>query len=596
MTVASFAFPLNVYGRMLELGEGRLQHLHYGLFEREGEPVWQAQERASERLWQALPPPCRVLEVGVGVGTTLRRLADAGYRATGLTPDAAQIAEVRARHGHGLDLRTAALESFDGAGGPWELLLLQESAQYIEPLKLFEAADRLLVAEGAELVVMDEFALRRSEPGHTGLHERDAFVALAQRMGWQLVLEQDLSSSAAGTVQAISRLVRQQRAALLRDLPVGEALLDGLLDSARRYASLYAEGVYGYRLLRLRRPERPALRLAALQPEQSAAVRRLFERTFDKPLSEAEWQWKYGQGRGHAVGLWREGEGEGEGEGELLAHYGAMTRGLSIDGRLLAACQVGDVMVSPEANRGLGRQGGALHRVSATLLEQQIGWGKPHLLGFGFPNARAMKVAERLGLYAPVDEVLQLEWAPLPAAAGSGKRWRDRLWRVRALDAAALVPGAGGGDVLALQRAWQQMAAALPQSLLPQRDPAWLHHRYGCRPGVRYQLQLLEGRLGQGTAGAYVLREHEHHVDLVDLIGPPAHWPRLLQAARRDAAALPLRTWITASHRALLEREVPARSASAIDVIVPTSVHSPGPAPEALRGRWLLMPGDTDFL
>ncbi len=174
MSTATFAFPLNVYARMLEAEEGRLDYLHYGLFEREGEPVWQAQERASQRLWAALPPPCRVLEVGIGIGTTLRRLGAAGYDAFGITPDPEQVAEVRERHGQAVRVAVSSLESLAVDKGPWDLMLLQESAQYIAPLALFEAADRLLVAEGAQLVVMDEFALQRNGPEHAGLAQTGA--------------------------------------------------------------------------------------------------------------------------------------------------------------------------------------------------------------------------------------------------------------------------------------------------------------------------------------------------------------------------------------------------------------------------------------
>ena len=90
MTAREFSFPLNVYGALLEWTQGRLDHLHYGLFDRADEPVIQAQERASERLWAQMPPPCRVLEVGIGVGTTLQRLRERGYDPLGVTPEPAQ--------------------------------------------------------------------------------------------------------------------------------------------------------------------------------------------------------------------------------------------------------------------------------------------------------------------------------------------------------------------------------------------------------------------------------------------------------------------------------------------------------------------------
>ena len=581
MSTADFSFPLNVYARMLELDEGRLDYLHYGLFERDDEPVWQAQERASRRLWGVLPPPCRVLEVGIGVGTTLRRLCDAGYRATGITPDAAQVAEVRARLGDEVDLRVTTLEALPAQADPFDLMLLQESAQYIEPLALFEAADRLL-ADDATLVVMDEFALARRGPEDTGLHRFDAFVALAVRMGWTLDHDEDVSAQAAGTAMAIGRLVERQRAALQRDLKLQPEAIDALLQSTRHYQRQYAEGVFGYRVLRLRRRARPALRMAAVGAADADAVRALFERVFGHAMSAAEWHWKYGDGRGRCVGLWQ--------GGTLVAHYGSASRAVRIDGAEARAVQVGDVMVLPEANAGLGRQG-ALQQVSATLLEQQIGWGAPHVVGYGFPNPRAMKVAERLGLYGAVDEVIQLEWT-----ANATQRWRDAAWSVEEVDPATF--DLHGAQARALESAWQAMAAGLPRALLPVRNPAWLRHRYGTRPGVRYRLHLVRSRLGAAVAGALVLREHDTHMELVDLVGAPQRLRLLVRVARGLAAAAGrsgLHAWITTSHADRLDDPADPALRRPMGVAVPTCVHTPGPAPDALRGRWFLMAGDTDF-
>lgn len=581
VSTADFAFPLNVYARMLERAEGRLDYLHYGLFETVDEPVWRAQERASERLWRVLPPPCRLLEVGIGVGTTLRRLGEAGYRATGITPDAAQVAEVRRRHGDRVDARVSTLESLSPGPQPFDAMLLQESAQYIDPLALFEAADRLLADPGC-IVLMDEFALRRPDAAASGLHVHAHVLALAQRMGWTVEHDEDVSALAAPTVQAIASLIQRQKAALQAELQLQAGQLDALVDAAQRYRERYAQGQYGYRLLRLVRRSRPALRLSAVGAGHSAAMRSLFEQVFERPMSEAEWQWKYGQGRGHAVGLWR--------DGALLAHYGAATREVLIDGRVERAAQVGDVMVLPEANAGLGRQG-ALQQVSATLLEQQIGWGAPHRVGFGFPNARAMRVAERLGLYAAVDEVVQLEWqGALPP------RRADRLWRLHEVDPARL--DTPGDDTQALAAAWRAMAAALPRSLLPVRGPAWLCHRYGRRPGVRYRLWRLSHRLGLRPGGAFVLREQGDHVELLDLVGPPAAWPELVRQARLQGLRLGqqrLLAWVTRSHADRLDDPVTPAQRVEIGVQVPSCAHTAGPAPQALRGRWFLMGGDTDF-
>ena len=88
----NFTFPLNVYSHILCKDYGDFEYLHYGLFEQDDQDIRRAQQRATDLLFSHLPPsPCRILEVGIGLGTTLSKLVKAGYDATGITPDENQI-------------------------------------------------------------------------------------------------------------------------------------------------------------------------------------------------------------------------------------------------------------------------------------------------------------------------------------------------------------------------------------------------------------------------------------------------------------------------------------------------------------------------
>src|SRR5436190_6414933 len=108
-----FYYPLNVFMHVLTLEEGGVEHLHYGLFERDDEPISVAQERSTTLLLSRLPPPpARILEAGIGLGTTLARLWQ--YDAVGCTPDEQQIAMARARH-PSLNIVCAKFEEMSGA-------------------------------------------------------------------------------------------------------------------------------------------------------------------------------------------------------------------------------------------------------------------------------------------------------------------------------------------------------------------------------------------------------------------------------------------------------------------------------------------------
>lgn len=318
-------------------------------------------------------------------------------------------------------------------------------------------------------------------------------------------------------------------------------------------------------------------RLVWVDSGHRTAVRALFENVFGHPLSEAEWDWKYAPGRGQALAL--------EQEGELTAHFGGLSRRIVHEGELRWACQVCDVAVAAQA-RGSLRRKGALYTLAAAFLEAQIGWNAKHLLGFGFPTHRHYVVAERLGLYGPVDEVHAAQW---PAQPLSG--WRAP--RVQTLSAADL----GGALKAQTDALWERMRADLSDCTLGVRDADWLSYRYLQHPRFEYQLLAVRSRWRGRLLGLLVLRTHAEHLEWVDLVAAPADWPQLLQAVRAQAAAqgLPrVEVWSTQSQLERWQALKPAEVRS-LGIQVPGNTHSPGPELETQRGRWFLMAGDTDF-
>jgi hypothetical protein len=580
MNTAAFAFPLNVYARLLELREGRVDYLHYGVFEAPDEPVTVAQQRASDLMWQALPGPCRLLEVGVGLGTTLARLRAAGYEATGITPDAAQIQAARERCAGTIAVEQSRLEDFDRGAGQWQALLFQESGQYIAPVALFEAADRLLHEGASSIVVMDEFALDRREDGDHGLHALGAFCALAARRGWTLTKRVDLSRQARPTLDYLRSGLETLAQPLAADLGIAHEELATLAASIRRYQRLYDEGVYGYALLRFDRAARPEDRLVETGPAQAPAMRQLFSDVFRHEMSPEHWHWKYGDGRGRGIALMR-----GD---RMLAHYGGVTRRVLCRGEAVLASQSCDVMVDQRGRSGLVRHG-PMAQVASTFLETQLGWGQPHRLGFGFPSDRAFGAAERLGLYAAVDTVMRASWPPAARSASASEVAEE-------LRAADLAPG--GRRCAAVDGLWHGMAESLRDAIVGVRDSAWLHHRYFARPGVSYRAFYLRRRWTRRPVGVVVLRRHERHLEVLDLVGPPTAFAALIAQARRHAADAALERvdcWITTSQLHLLSAiDPPAFTATPMGITVPANVHTPGPVDD-LRGRWFLLAGDADF-
>lgn len=237
--------------------EGEVRYLHYGVFEHENDALLTAQERSTELLLARLPPPpARLLEAGIGLGTTLRRLLSLGYEAEGITPDEHQIRLCIERLGP-LPVSCSPFETF-APGRTYDAIVFQESAQYIHPEFLFARAAVL----APRVVVLDEFALQPVD----GLHPREEFLAAAAHHGFTVTEEVDLSKQAAPTMDYFTDRIPAYRERLIADLGLTDQQVDELVVSGAKYRERYANGIYGYRLFSLLRKEDPCSGMPSSSP------------------------------------------------------------------------------------------------------------------------------------------------------------------------------------------------------------------------------------------------------------------------------------------------------------------------------------------
>ena len=240
---SEFYYPLNVFMHILTREEGTATYLHYGFFENASEPIATAQERSTAALLERLPPPpARLLDVGSGLGTTLRKLQALGYAITGITPDSKQIAVI----GDGVDVRCVAFESMPEDEN-FDAILFQESSQYIDSEALFAKAAKLT----RHIVVLDEFTLQTEEGA--SLHALPPFLAAARKNGFALTEDLDVSTKAAPTIDYFSQRFSRYRTTLKSDLGLTDGQLDALIDNGVRYRDFYDRGIYGYRVMQFRR-------------------------------------------------------------------------------------------------------------------------------------------------------------------------------------------------------------------------------------------------------------------------------------------------------------------------------------------------------
>lgn len=238
-----FFYPLNVFMHILTQEEGGATYLHYGLFDRPDESIAEAQARSTELLLERLPkPPSRLLEAGIGLGTTLALLTRLGYDVLGITPDQKQIAMVRERYGDVVCVEAVAFEDF--APRPFDVVVFQESSQYIDARALFAKCREIT----ADVIVLDEFALADGT-----LHRLDDFLRAANENRFRKTEEIDLSAKAAPTIEYFMKRLERYRSALIAGIGITDQQVDELILSGENYRRLYADGTYVYRLLRFAR-------------------------------------------------------------------------------------------------------------------------------------------------------------------------------------------------------------------------------------------------------------------------------------------------------------------------------------------------------
>jgi hypothetical protein len=348
-----------------------------------------------------------------------------------------------------------------------------------------------------------------------------------------------------------------------------------LTASNAAYREKYADGRYGYFLLKLRRHARPRWRLGRVDSHNAVEMRALFAQVFHHPMSEEHWRWKYGEGRGAAIGVWQ--------DRQLIAHYGGVAMDIMYFGEPQTAAQSCDVMVAHAGRATLSRHG-PLFLAAATYLESELGYGNPHLLGVGFPNVRAWKAPARLGLYGgPVGRMVELTW-PVSLVT------RSPALAARPLDLND-ADGRAHADVC-----WNAMRADLSKMIVRVRNAAALHHRYTAHPDKVYRLFVVQPQSSAAPLGLFVLQPNaEGGCELMDTVGPIAALPLLVAQARHTAASLGaerLFGWAVDNIRAHFGPDAAVRD---LQIFVPANAWTTVPPIEDLVDRWWLTSGDTDF-
>lgn len=557
-----------------------MEHLHFGVFPAGLDQAYPAAQGKAQELLQDLliAAPARVLEVGCGTGNLARALTAQGYTVTALTSLAAEaevLRETGTEHFHGDFLHF----QLSNAQPPqrFDIIVLQQSAQYLDPVVLLARVKDCL-REGGQLLIADEFLLDDSRRAHEPLPLLQHFLQLATRCGFHLERQQELGALVAPGFGLFRNLLLQHQVTLCAMLSLDSQSVQRLADRLQTMQQEFSEARLGYTLI--------DLRLGAIDAHDPVfgtihefalhEVGPLFESSFNGPFDADVWRWKYGDGRGRAVCA--------RIDGQLVGHYGGAPRDILYFGRPEKAIQICDVMVMPE-QRSFASRDTLFFKTAATFLEQQIGNAAEHLLGFGFPNKRVLKVATRLGLYEVTDSFVECLYPPTKSAAADLE-----------LVEFDLADPASQPEVDML---WKQMAADLQEQIVGLRDWHYLYYRYSTHPSWQtggYRCVALRRSGVAELTAVIVVKKHDNALLVMDIIGAVAQFPTALQTLSGFLASTdePLVCRITQGQFARIS--VHGCEMRDLEIDIPCNSWTRGPQARELAGAWWLTAGDMDFL
>jgi hypothetical protein len=154
--------------------------------------------------------------------------------------------------GDNVTLECITLENFlPPKNKKYDVVLLQESSQYIKAHTLFTKAHNLLTDNGIVLIT-DEVGMKlTAKYQNFNLQSLNELLVQASKNEFKLIKQIDLSEQAAPTVDYLLWVIEKHNLTLLEQLNLSTQELNALINSLKEYKQKYSDGHYGYVLLKL---------------------------------------------------------------------------------------------------------------------------------------------------------------------------------------------------------------------------------------------------------------------------------------------------------------------------------------------------------
>jgi len=312
------------------------------------------------------------------------------------------------------------------------------------------------------------------------------------------------------------------------------------------------------------------------EPHDAGAVRALFRKIFNEEMSHRHWEWKYLRPESRAVVVYK--------DDSLLAHYGGVGTDIVLEGKKSKAMQIADLMVDPDARNAI-RSRSPFYLSGKKFLESTVGYDNDFLLAYGFPSDRAMRLSERLGFFAPVGRMMEIQWD----ASKTKPSWFEKIVPVTKENFDEY-----SADLNSLWKSFQKL---FKDKIICRKDAEFVRWRYLEHPSKGYNIHLIKNRISGKPSALLVLKFENSSVMLMDLVTRSFDLTKAITTAKCIASEnkkSDLTTWCSDSFIDIF-KTINARVRE-IPVVIPACIATPGPPVESQKMKWWFMPGDTDYL
>lgn len=397
-----FPEPFSFYRAIL-----KSDHLHFGLWP--DSPSKCSLEEAQENLFNLLlsflpSPPAKVLDVGCGLGYSAALLADRGYEVTAIAPSPELIAYARQEYGNSsVDFRV--LSYFDDdrtvfSEERYDVLLFQESTQYLSPLDDVMKKARYILKENGLIIIGDEVCYDREIKPETAVHLSANFITALSENGFRIIEHREVGDKVSQTCDVIIDKLTLHYEALLSQPGASDAASRLLyyLNGWRKQKNWYLRNQMGYEIFVARKD---AFFIRSYSAGDEHRILPMFNTIFHVSRTFDHWYWKF---RDNPFGAHKIAEAYDK-DGNLVAHYAGYPVPFysALDnGNAFLTYQIGDTMTSPSVrNIGIGKTG--LLARTASYFYAKFCEAVPFIYGFNTGNIK--KLGMRYLRYEYIDPV-----------------------------------------------------------------------------------------------------------------------------------------------------------------------------------------------